>query len=67
MKGPIERSTIDLARTSIVVLGNLNLAASVPKIFHFQNDLFFFFDFFLLKPVAQPSLFSVTLLSVDKY
>ena len=48
--GPIESASIDLARTSIVVLGTYHVAASVPKIFPFNNELYMFFDWFLLGP-----------------
>ena len=48
--GPIEATSLDLSRTSIVVLGTPHAAASVPKLLSLTGSLYLYFDWFLLGP-----------------
>jgi hypothetical protein len=48
--GPIENATIDLSRTTLVVTGTLQAAASVPKVFSFKGAAYMYFDHFLTGP-----------------
>lgn len=47
LKGPVEHSSLDLERTSLIVQAARNVAASVPKIFAHGRGHYLWFDFFL--------------------
>ena len=52
--GNIETAELDVAHTTIVVLGKLNAAASVPKLFNLdQTQLYLYYDHFLLTSGKQ--------------
>jgi len=47
LEGPLEHSSLDLTRTSLVVQATATTAASVPKIFAHGRGHYLWFDFFL--------------------